>query len=118
MIKNTFKKTPLFIPFIMAGHPTNEMSLQALIALCDSGSDIIELGVPFSDPIADGPVNQQAAEVGLKNGVTLDTVFDMVKELRRLGYNTPIILFSYLNPILSMRPSIFGHKAESAGVNG
>lgn len=118
MIKNTFNKTPLFIPFIMAGHPSIEMSIQAIIALAQVGSDIIEIGVPFSDPIADGPVNQQAAEMALNNGVTLDTVLDILSQVRSQGYHTPIVLFSYLNPILAMGHTTFAHKAKIAGVNG
>lgn len=118
MIKNTFNKAPLFIPFIMAGHPSIEMSIQAIIALAQVGSDIIEIGVPFSDPVADGPVNQQAAEIALNNGVTLDTVLDLVRQVRAQGYDTPIVLFSYLNPILAMGHASFAQKAKTAGVNG
>ena len=118
MIKRAFNKTPLFIPFIMAGHPSIEISIQAIIALAQVGSDIIEIGVPFSDPVADGPVNQRAAEIALKNGVTLITVLDIVSQVRSQGYDTPIVLFSYLNPILAMGHENFAHKAKAAGVNG
>jgi tryptophan synthase alpha subunit len=118
MIKSAFAKKPLFIPFIMAGHSTVEISIQAIMALSRMGCDIIEIGVPFSDPIADGPINQQAAEMALKNGVNLDTVLDLVSQVRSQGCSTPIVLFSYLNPILAMDPVVFAGKAKKAGVNG
>lgn len=119
MLKEAFKnKSPLFIPFIMAGHPTFDISVQALIALAEAGADIIELGVPFSDPVADGPVNQQASDIALQQGMTLERVFSMVRLLRRQGYQTPVLLFSYLNPLLAMGHELFIKKALDAGVNG
>lgn len=118
MIKQAFQHSPLFIPFIMAGHPTLEISLQAIIALIESGSDIIELGVPFSDPVADGFINQRAAEIALGQGVNLPIILALVKEVRLRGYHTPIVLFSYLNPILAMGLDQFGLQAKEAGVNG
>ena len=118
MIKHAFTKEPLFIPFIMAGYPSIPLSIEAIITLSQVGSDIIEIGVPFSDPIADGPINQQAAEMALNNGVTLETVLNIVSQVRAKGYKTPIVLFSYLNPILAMGYSTFAHKAKAAGVNG
>lgn len=111
-------KKSLFIPFIMAGHPTLEDSVQAIIALSQAGADIIELGVPFSDPVADGPVNQRAAEIALKNGMSLESTIELVRTVRSLGVNTPIIIFSYLNPILAMGTEQFAIKAKSSGANG
>src|SRR5437868_14603027 len=118
MIKSTFNAKPLFIPFIMAGHPSIEISVQAIIALWEIDSDIIELGVPFSDPVADGPINQQAAQNAIKHGVTLNGVLQIVNRVRSQGCDTPIILFSYLNPILAMGSEVFARKAKIAGVNG
>ncbi|MDF1678626.1 MAG: tryptophan synthase subunit alpha [Legionellaceae bacterium] len=118
MIKKSFQKKPLFIPFLMAGHPTREISREALITLMASGCDIIELGVPFSDSIADGPVNQEAADIALQAGMTLQGVLALIKEVRALGYDTPILLFSYLNPLLAMGVERFRSEAKAAGVNG
>ncbi|MFI4919329.1 MAG: tryptophan synthase subunit alpha [Legionellales bacterium] len=119
MIKQAFESNKTaFIPFIMAGHPTLEASKQAIIALSEAGADVIELGVPFSDPVADGPVNQRAAEMALNQGITLDSIFAMVKELRFQGCHTPILLFTYLNPLLALGTALFAIKATEAGING
>ncbi len=107
-----------FIPFIMAGHPTPEDTVQAILTLAASGADAIELGVPFSDPVADGVINQQAAEVALKQGVTLKQVLSIVSEVRLRQCSVPIILFSYLNPILSLGYEQFALQAKEAGVDG
>ena len=111
------KKT-LFIPFLMAGHPTLKLSVEAILAVANNGADIIELGVPFSDPIADGPVNQQAAQLALEQGMTLPLVLDLVKQVRAQGCHTPIIIFSYFNPILAMGMEAFAKMAIQCGVNG
>jgi tryptophan synthase alpha chain len=106
-----------FIPFIMAGHPTLEDSIEAIIALAEAGADAIEIGMPFSDPVADGPVNQHAAEIALSNGVTLYTLLNIVHQVRMQGYDIPIILFSYLNPILTFGYESFSIKAKEAGID-
>ncbi len=119
MIKAAFaQRKSLFIPFIMSGYPSIEESNQALLALASIGADIIEIGVPFSDPIADGVVNQMAAEGALKNGVCLDKVFAQVQAIRAAGCTTPLILFSYFNPILAFGEAAFVAAAIKAGVNG
>ena len=119
MIKDAFtSKKPLFIPFLMAGHPTMNLCKQAIIALSKTGAQIIELGVPFSDPVADGQVNQRAAEIALNQGITLDAVFQMVKELRLEGCTTPLLLFTYLNPLLALGTELFATKAKEAGIQG
>lgn len=112
------QKKPLFIPFMMAGFPNLSISLEALFALSEAGADIIELGVPFSDPIADGPVNQLAAHQALQQNITLDNILNMVSDFRKRGYTTPIIIFSYFNPILAYGIKTFKQKALEAGVNG
>jgi tryptophan synthase alpha subunit len=118
MIKKAFEsKKTLFIPFIMAGHPSLEESKQAILALAEAGADIIELGVPFSDPVADGPVNQRAAQMALEQGITLEGIFAMVKALRLQGCHTPLLLFTYLNPLLALKAE-FAVKAKEAGING
>ncbi|NQY44012.1 MAG: tryptophan synthase subunit alpha [Legionellales bacterium] len=119
MIKAAFDKhKSIFIPFIMAGHPNLEVSTKAVMALVRAGADIIELGVPFSDPIADGAVNQRAAEIAIGNGMNLDSVLTQVRAIRRLGCKTPIILFTYLNPILAFGYHKFCHQAKAAGIDG
>lgn len=119
MIKAAFDKhQSIFIPFIMAGHPNLETSIKAVMALTQAGADIIELGVPFSDPIADGPVNQKAAEIAIKNGTHLRDVFTQIQTIRTLGCKKPIILFTYLNPIIAFGYDKFCHEAKEAGIDG
>ncbi len=118
-IRNLFiKKSPLFIPFMMAGFPDYEQSINALLALSKAEADIIELGVPFSDPVADGPINQQAAHMALEQGINLDKILLMISRVRAKGCHTPIILFSYYNPILAYGLEKFILKAKEVGVNG
>jgi tryptophan synthase alpha chain len=119
MINNAFNKDrALFIPFIMAGHPTLQESLEAIMALTTAGADIIELGVPFSDPVADGPVNQRAAEIARDQGMNLEKIFDLVSAVRTQACQTPILLFSYLNPIDTYGYENFIKRAKEVGVNG
>ena len=110
-----------FIPYITAGDPTLELTEQLVLALDKAGADVIELGVPFSDPIADGPVIQRATERGLKAGVTLSKVLDLARNIRRKS-EVPLMLFSYYNPLLNhgleklakdaaVHPSLCGHPA-------
>lgn len=107
-----------FIPFIMAGHPSMDETRQAILALSAAGADLIELGVPFSDPVADGPINQMAAEIALKQGVNLNEIFALVQSIRLSGCETPIILFSYFNPILALGLETFVMQAKACGVTG
>lgn len=102
----------------MGGHPNFNESTKAIIALAEAGADIIELGVPFSDPIADGLVNQKAAEIAIENGANLEKVIEQVKQVRQLNCNTPILLFTYFNPILAFGLEKFCKAAKFAGVNG
>jgi tryptophan synthase alpha chain len=106
-----------FIPYITAGDPDLETTLELLLGLERSGADIIELGVPFSDPMADGPVIQRASERALKNGTTARACLDLVKELRRQS-EVPIVLFSYLNPLLALGENSIGERLRDAGVDG
>src|SRR6187455_1138005 len=89
-----------FIPFITAGDPNLKTTAQLILALDRAGADIIELGVPFSDPIADGPVIQRATERALRNGVTLRKVLDLGARIRKQS-EIPLVLFSYFNPLLN-----------------
>jgi len=107
-----------FIPYITAGDPSLGWTRSYLDALRDGGADIIELGVPFSDPVADGPVNQRAAERALASGTTLRGILDMVRGARAEGFKLPIVLFTYLNPLLRMGLGRFAEEAAKAGVDG
>ena len=89
-----------FIPYITAGDPSLDITLQLILALEKAGADVIELGVPFSDPMADGPVIQRAAERALRNGVTLQKVFELGENIRKKS-EVPLVLFSYFNPLLN-----------------
>jgi tryptophan synthase alpha chain len=117
-IERAFKRKPAFMPYFPVGYPTLPDSLDALEALGKNGADLIEVGIPFSDPLADGPVIQQATQVALHNGVTLHTVLDSIAELRRRGVAVPLILMGYYNPILQFGLKDFARAAEKAGADG
>jgi tryptophan synthase alpha chain len=106
------------IPYITAGDPHPETTVPMLQALVRAGADIIELGVPFSDPMADGPVIQKACERALAQGVSLNQVLRMVTEFRRNDPDTPLVLMGYLNPIEAMGYGRFARAAAEAGVDG
>ena len=103
------------IPFVMAGYPSLEASLQHSLALIEEGVSAIEIGIPFSDPIADGPVIQNAATRALENGVNLEAVFSLVRKIKRRYPDFPIILFTYLNPILRYGLKAYARDAADAG---
>ena len=106
-----------FIPFVTAGDPDLETSLLIIRKLAECGADVIELGVPFSDPMADGPTIQRSSQRALENGVTLEQVIGLAKEFRTSS-DVPIVLFSYFNPILSFGPDRFADAVAAAGVDG
>jgi len=105
------------IPFITAGDPNLETTAKALRVLDQNGADMIELGVPYSDPLADGPVIQAAATRALRNGTTLEKVLDVVRNIAP-DLRSPIILFTYYNPILNMGVAKFLQTIYEAGVRG
>lgn len=107
-----------FIPFVMAGDPDMKTSEEIIIALEKAGAAALELGVPFSDPVADGITVQRAAERALAKGATLQGVLSLVKSLRARGVKMPICLFSYLNPIYTMGYDKFIAAAQDAGAQG
>ncbi len=104
--------------FITAGDPTHAATVPALHALVAGGADVLELGIPFSDPEAEGPAIQASSERGLKNGTTLKLCLDMVREFRQTDQQTPIVLMGYLNSVLAMGESRFAEAAAEAGVDG
>lgn len=105
------------IPFITAGDPDIETTRELLPAIARAGADVIEVGVPFSDPIADGPVIQRASERALRRKLTVAEILEVVKDVRR-GMDVPIVIFSYLNPLLQFGVSRFAEEAARAGVDG
>lgn len=106
-----------FIPYITAGDPSLEATEQIILELERSGADIIELGVPFSDPMADGPVIQRASERALANQVSVRDCLELVRRVRKQS-EVPVVLFSYLNPLLSIGLDRLGDELQSAGVDG
>ncbi|WP_417224321.1 tryptophan synthase subunit alpha [Amphritea sp.] len=106
------------IPYVTAGDPDPKVTVPLMHALVESGVDIIELGVPFSDPMADGPVIQLACERALLHGTRLVDVLDMVAEFRKTNQTTPVVLMGYLNPIEVMGYATFADKAKAAGLDG
>lgn len=111
-------KTKALIPYITAGDPEPGMTVAMMHSLVDSGADILELGVPFSDPMADGPVIQRASERALRHGVSLRDVLNFVREFRQKDTQTPVVLMGYLNPIEVMGYELFTQQAAEAGVDG
>ena len=106
------------IPYVTAGDPTPAVTVPLLHALVAAGADVVELGVPFSDPMADGPVIQRASERALAQGVSLSDVLDMVAAFRSKDAATPVVLMGYANPIEAMGVAEFATRAQQAGVDG
>jgi tryptophan synthase alpha chain len=106
------------IPFITAGDPSPRFTVPLLHALVTAGADVLELGVPFSDPMADGPVIQRASERALKHNVNLHQVLDMAAEFRILDSHTPLVLMGYGNPIEAMGWGTFAKRCQAVGVDG
>lgn len=106
------------IPFITAGYPEPDWTVPVLHALVAAGADVLELGVPFSDPTADGPVIQQASERAIERGVSLRGVLAMVREFREQDSATPVVLMGYMNPVERFGYEAFAREAAAAGVDG
>lgn len=106
-----------FVAYVAAGDPDFERSLEIIRALGDEGADVIELGLPFSDPLADGIVNQMAADRALKSGMTTARVLELIRRFRET-HETPIVLFTYLNPIFTYGFEAFHRDAAAAGADG
>ena len=106
------------IPYVMASDPSPEITLPLMHAMVEAGADMIELGAPFSDPMADGPVIQLAAERSLKHNTSMHDVFSLVSEFRQTDDKTPIIVMGYLNPIEVMGYQSFAQQAAACGIDG
>ena len=122
-IQTTFEKLKLhkrkaLIPFITAGDPSPQLTVPLLHALVEAGANVIELGVPFSDPMADGPTIQRASERALKHKVSLRDVLGIVAEFRKKDSATPLVLMGYGNPIEAMGWEIFAKRCAEVGVDG
>jgi tryptophan synthase alpha chain len=111
------KRAPGLVTYITAGDPDLERTAGILRALDRAGADVLEVGVPFSDPLADGPVIQRATERALASGTTLSGVLDLLRELRT-DIAAPVVIFSYANPILRLGAEQFADRAREAGVDG
>ena len=107
-----------FIPFITAGDPDLETTLELLIELARAGATLIELGVPFSDPVADGPVIQRASERALRGAFGVAEILDVTRRARRKGMDVPVVLFSYFNPLLQYGIERLSREACAAGIDG
>lgn len=106
------------IPFVTAGDPEPSITVPLMHALVDAGANIMELGIPFSDPMADGPVIQRAAERALARKVSLHDVFSLVRAFRAKDKRTPVVLMGYLNPLEAMGYDRFAEEAADAGIDG
>ncbi len=122
-IDSAFKKLKAarktaFIAYVTAGDPDLKTTQDLILCLEQNGADVIELGVPFSDPLADGLVNQRAAQRALRSGTTLVKIFAAVRRARRRGAKAPLVLFTYFNPVHRMGLETFARRAAQAGVDG
>ena len=106
------------IPYVTAGHPYADVTVELMHGLAQAGADVIELGVPFSDPMADGPVIQRSSERALSYGIGLNDVLDMVRDFRRDDTRTPVVLMGYANPVERYGQQRFIADAAAAGVDG
>jgi tryptophan synthase alpha chain len=114
----TFYNKPGLVAYVTCGDPDLAATLEIVLAAIEAGADVIELGVPFSDPVADGPVIQRASERALKHGTSLAQVLTLAAEVRQQAQSTGLVVFSYLNPILRMGMEKFCSVARHAGVDG
>lgn len=117
-IESAFANKPIFMPYFPLGYPDLETSIDVIEALAKNGADLIEVGLSFSDPLADGPVIQRATQVALEKGITIKKSLEAVKELRNRGVTIPLILMGYFNPMLAYGLEKFVIDARDAGADG
>jgi tryptophan synthase alpha chain len=117
-INHAFENKPIFMPYFPLGYPDLETSIDIIEALAKNGADLIEVGLSFSDPLADGPVIQQATQIALEKGITVKKSLEAVKELRKRGVTIPLILMGYFNPMLAYGLEKFIRDAREAGADG
>lgn len=117
-IKNAFKNKPIFMPYFPLGYPDLATSIDVIEALAENGADLIEVGLSFSDPLADGPVIQKATQIALEQGITIKKSLAAVAELRKRGVTIPLILMGYYNPMLAYGLEKFVRDSRKAGADG
>jgi tryptophan synthase alpha chain len=117
-LSDAFKNKPVFMPYYPVGYPNLNISIGVLEALAKNGADLIEVGLSFSDPLADGPVIQKATQIALEKGITTGQVFAAVAELRKRGVTIPLVLMGYYNPMLAYGLEKFVRNAKNAGADG
>ncbi|HHY91650.1 MAG TPA: tryptophan synthase subunit alpha [Clostridiales bacterium] len=115
-LQRAFANGKAFIPFITAGDPSLEITEQLVFHMAEAGADLIELGIPFSDPVAEGPVIQDASRRALSGGVSVDKIFDMLQSVRKTCM-VPIALMTYINPVFVYGPERFMKKCRETGVD-
>jgi tryptophan synthase alpha chain len=117
-IENAFKNKPIFMPYFPLGYPDLDTSIDVIEAMAKNGADLMEVGLSFSDPLADGPVIQHATQIALENGITVRKSLEAVKKLRARGVDIPLILMGYYNPMLAYGLEKFVRDAIEAGADG
>ena len=117
-IENAFKSKPIFMPYFPLGYPDLDTSIDVIEALAKHGANLIEVGLSFSDPLADGPVIQHATQIALENGITVRKSLEAVKEIRKRGVDIPLVLMGYYNPMLAYGLEKFVCDAVDVGVDG
>ena len=117
-IENSFKNKPIFMPYFPLGYPDLDTSIDVIEALAKNGADLIEVGLSFSDPLADGPVIQHATQIALENGITVKKSLEAVRKLRNRGVDIPLVLMGYYNPMLAYGLEKFVSDAVEAGADG
>ncbi len=117
-IEKAFDNRSALMPYLTLGYPDPETSLACVQAAAEAGADLIELGVPFSDPLADGPTIQRSTQIALDNGMTAARCLEMTAELRRRGVSLPFMLMGYFNPILAYGIERYARDAADAGADG
>ena len=117
-IENAFKNKPIFMPYFPLGYPDLDTSIDVIEAMAKNGADLMEVGLSFSDPLADGPVIQHATQIALERGITVKKSLEAVKELRSRGVDIPLILMGYYNPMLAYGLEEFVHESIEDGADG
>ena len=117
-ISKAFENKPIFMPYFPLGYPDLDTSIDVIEVMAKNGADLMEVGLSFSDPLADGPVIQHATQIALENGITVKKSLEAVKELRQRGVDIPLILMGYYNPMLAYGLEKFVHDATEAGADG
>ncbi len=117
-LEEAFRRKPAFMPYYPLGFPAPEISLDVIEALARNGADLIEVGLPFSDPLADGPVIQRATQIALQQGMTVSKALRAIRDLRARGVTIPLILMGYFNPLLAYGLEGLAREAAASGADG